>query len=356
MKEKIIKYLFDNADSSIILRVKKEILDNLSNKEEDELINKILRQKNVQAVIKSQKSDGWFGNAFHGQSSKMGAGMYDNMEVGLRYLAEKGFPPENEYILKAINSFLTRDHFDITYGRKPLVPPATDYTYTACGLYLARSSVIIRAGYEYCLPENSFIDLNHDINFSLKTFGNVLNYTDFKEVLDFQKKKLCFKPDILWPCIYHLRMLAHSQAWRNKENINMLADSINRIFSFTHTDEMVYTYVKGQYVGPCFAFINAQLKILEIFGTENLSLDSMELFARCGIITQVPKLQTKYNYLLSLVDDNLNVSIAVNKKNDSGWSPYFGISLEEDWKKTQKINCDLLFRILLILHYTECSK
>ena len=65
---------------------------------------------------------------------------------------------------------------DTAYGGKAPKPPDTDYTYTACGLYLARSSVIIRAGYEYLLPENSFIDLNHDIDFSLNAFFNVLNY------------------------------------------------------------------------------------------------------------------------------------------------------------------------------------
>ena len=100
MKEKIIDFLLDNADPSIILRVKKEILGCITKKEEKDLLDKISIQKNVQIVIQSQKQDGWFGNNFHGQSQKLGSGMFDNMEVGLRYLAEKGFPPKNKYIAK----------------------------------------------------------------------------------------------------------------------------------------------------------------------------------------------------------------------------------------------------------------
>jgi len=76
--------------------------------------------------------------------------MYDNMEVGLRFLVEKGFSAENEYVSKAINSFLLKKPFDSEAYRikEPPKAPDTDYSYTALGLYLARSSIIIRAGYE----------------------------------------------------------------------------------------------------------------------------------------------------------------------------------------------------------------
>lgn len=144
-KEKIINYLIDNADPSILLRIKKEVLNDLSKKEENDFLNKIVNQKNIQTVIQSQKPDGWFGNSFHGQSPTAGSGMYDNMEVGLRYLAEKG-------------------------------------------LYLARSSIIIRAGYEHNLVKNDFIDLKYDIDFSFNTFSNVLNYISLDDVVDTNRK------------------------------------------------------------------------------------------------------------------------------------------------------------------------
>ena len=353
VRKRIIRFLIDNADSSIVLRLKKEILNNLPKNEENNLLQNIITQKNVQAVIQSQKPDGWFGNGFHGQSPKLGVGMYNNMEVGLRYLAEKGFPPENEYMSKAINSFLLKEPFDNAYGRKSPIPPATDYTYTASGLYLARSSIIIRAGYEYKLPENDFIDIKHDIDFSLKTFVNTLNYTSIDDVIDSHRKKSCFNPNILWPCIYHLRMLAYSEGWRNEKNISLLADSINHILSFPHTDEMIYTYVKGQFVGPCFAFINAQIGILGVKETENISLDAMELFARCKILEKVPLLKNQYKYMLSLIDENLNFNIGANKFTNKDWSPYFGFALEEDWKNSTRKQCDLLFRVLLIMHYSD---
>jgi len=356
MKEKIIGFLLENADPSIVLRVKKEILNNLCQKDEEEFLSKILPQKNVQSVIQSQKPDGWLGNAFHGQSPKQGAGMYDNMEVGLRYLAEKGFPPENEYISKAVNSFLLKEPFDPAYGGKPPKPPDTDYTYTACGLYLARSSIIIRAGYEHKLFQNNFINLKHDIDYSFKTFLNVLNFTDVSEVIDTHRKKPCFKPGVLWPCMYDLRMLAHSRDWRSEKNISLLADSVSCLFSLPHSrEEMVYTYIKGQFTGPCFAFINWQFRIVQYYA-ERITLEIMELFARCGVVNQVEVLKNQYNSLLMLIDENFNVNIDEAKQKNYGWSPYFGFALEENWKSEIKRRCDILFRVLLIIHFTERVK
>jgi hypothetical protein len=358
MKEKIMDFLLNNSDPSIVLRIKKELLNNLSAKDESELLSEIILQTNIQTVIQSQKSDGWFGNHFHGASAKFGAGMFDNMEVGLRYLAEKGFPAENEYISKAVNSFLLKDplSYDV-YRIKQPNPPGTDYTTTAFGIYFIRCSLIVRAGHEFLFPENEFINIKHDIDFSLKTFLNVLNYENIDDVIDRNRKKLCFKPNILWPCIYDLRVLAHSQGWRNDKNVSLLADSVNHLFSFPQSGDCVYSYRKGQYYSPCGAFIH--YPILDGDSSSNGVigsdwLDVMELFARCGMINQVKVLKNEYNSLVSALDENLNINLEIRKhRNEFLWGCYGGIALEQDWKTAIRKTCDLLFRILLIIHYAE---
>lgn len=316
-------------------------------------MEEVHKQKNVQIIIQSQKTDGWFGNSFHGQSPKNGAGMYDNMEVGLRYLAEKGFQHDNSCILKAVNSFLTKEPFDSAYGSKPPALPYNDYSFTASGLYLARSSLLIRVGYENILPKNSFIDLYYDIEYSLNCFFNVLNFNDIDEVIDTHRKKLTFKKNIKWPCIYDLRMLAYSCSWKNNSNKLKLAESIKNLFEINTLNEMVYTYKNGQFVGPCFAFIGQQMGILQFNQPSSFSLDSLELFARCGIIKYIAEVKMKYEYLLSLVNSDLSLNLSIDKKKQFGWSPYFGFALSENWKENINVQCDVLFRVLLIMHYAE---
>jgi hypothetical protein len=251
-----------------------------------------------------------------------------------------------------------KEPFDPVYRVKSPIAPATDYSYPACGLYLPRSSIIIRAGFEYRLPKNEFINLKHDIDFSINTFAHVLNYNNVDEAIDTNRKKLCFKKAVLWPCMYNLRMLAHSYGWRDEKNVSLLADSLNHLFSFSQSGEMVYTYKKGQFIGPAFAFINQQMQILGFMKDEAVGttlLDMMELFARCGIVKQVTLLKNKYESLLELIDVNLNMKFNIDKQKDYGWSPYFGIALEENWQTNNKILCDILFRILLTIYYVECT-
>ena len=79
----------------------------------------------------------------------------------------------------------------------------------------------------------------------------------------------------------------------------------------------------------------------------------MELFARCGVVKQVGFLKNKYEYLLSLVNDDLTLNYKVSPR-ERNWGPYGGFALEEDWKIKTRKQCDLLFRILIIIHYVGC--
>ena len=301
MKQRIVEFLLENADPSIILRIKKEVLNSLSEKENNELLAKIIPQHNIQTIIQAQKPDGWIGNVFHGRSPAAGAGMLDNMEVGLRFLAEKGFPSENKVISRAVHAFLLDEP---SHKEFRLKAPADDYTVTALGLFHMRSSLLVRAGYESLLPKNDYIDLKYDINHWFKTFVNVLNYSNMDDVIDAHKRKLRFKDGVLWPCSYDLRMLAHSHSWRTLSNTSLLVDSLNKLFSFKHEREkMVYTKIKSFYKAPCLAFIHNQIYCLGLMNKSYVNFDLMELFARCGVVKRVGFLKTKYDHLLSLVND-----------------------------------------------------
>lgn len=56
---------------------------------------------NVKIATESQRTDGWIGEKFHGSANH-----FDNMKVGLRFLAEKGFPPDCSMIRKAVQALL----------------------------------------------------------------------------------------------------------------------------------------------------------------------------------------------------------------------------------------------------------
>ena len=350
MKNKIIEYLLENANPSIVLRVKKEVLNNLSRNEEEVLLEKILRDKHVRVAVEAQKENGWIGDSFHGSKN-----MFDNMEVGLRFLAEKGIPAQHKTVADAVNALLNTPKDSMAYGiRRPYAKPDEDYAYTGAGVYLPRSSVLLRAGFENILQSSDKIDLNFDIVFSLRSFLNVLNIGSPDEIIEPRRGKLCFREGVLWPCIYHLRMLAFSQNWRTRDSVNQLNASIAALYEIS-APGFVYTYCYHQLKGPCMPFVfNTPINETVADGAVGgMYFDRLELLARCGALTRVEQLKREYERLIDSLDEHALFQVKINHKYALGWSPYFGFALEEDWRSSTRKQCDVLFRILMIMDQRE---
>ena len=71
-----INFLLENANPSIKLRIKKEILGNISPKEEMDLQTQIIEEPIYKLIASCQKENGWLGNGFHGPNRDAGA--YEN--------------------------------------------------------------------------------------------------------------------------------------------------------------------------------------------------------------------------------------------------------------------------------------
>ena len=353
MKEKIIDYLLSHANPSIVLRVRKEVTKDLSKAEETSLLEKILMNKNVITAVSSQRLDGWLGDYYHGSKN-----LFDNMEVGIRFLAEKGLPPEHPVIRNAaLASANTKKWEAPFFETEAKFNPQADYLYPSWGIYLTRSSILIRAGYETILPQSEDMDLEYDIAFSLKSFLAVRDVHSPDEIQEMRRGKMCFRPDVLWPCIYHLRMLAFSYGWRTPEAVDALSNAISALYAFPKA-EFTYIIYNGQLRGPCMPFvmntsINETLRDGVVGG---MYFDRLELFARCGALTRVKELREEYALLLDHLDTQGRFVGEVNRKYALGWSPYFGFALEEDWRSKIRRQCDILFRVLMIMEWQEAMR
>lgn len=267
------------------------------------------------------------------------------MEVGLRFLAEKGLPPDHPIISSAVQALVNTPKTDAAYGvRKPMTRPEDDYAYTGCGIYLPRSSIILRAGYETKLSKSAPIDLNFDIDFSVQAFRSVLNVNTPDEIIEMRRGKPCFKKGVQWPCIYHLRILAFSEGWRNKENMDLIGESISSLYEFPSVG-FVYTYYYGQLKGPCMTFVhNTPINETLADGTVGgMYFDRLELLARCGALTRVEALKKEYELLMNSLDEHAFFTMKVHSKYALGWSPYFGFALEEDWRTKTDSNAISFF-------------
>ena len=67
--------------SSIKLRVRKEVLNDISESEEKEWKLQISNERTIRFIAEKQQPNGWIGLGFHGGNKN--AGQFDNQEVGV---------------------------------------------------------------------------------------------------------------------------------------------------------------------------------------------------------------------------------------------------------------------------------
>ena len=83
MLSRMTGFLLDNANPSIKLRVRSEILHDITPEEEAQYREQILREPIVQRIIACQQENGWLGDGFHGTSAN--AGQFEDQETGTKY-------------------------------------------------------------------------------------------------------------------------------------------------------------------------------------------------------------------------------------------------------------------------------
>jgi hypothetical protein len=354
IKQKMIDFLLKYANPSIKLRVKDEILKDITIKEKQELQNQILSEKIVQFIAKKQLENGWIGLGFHG--SNKNAGRYDNQEVGTKYLAEKGLHG-TDVLNRAMNAFVTTELIDPCYrtgGRY-----ISEFEVPAAGQNIVRCACIARAHYD------DVINITPQIRVALESFKRVTEVDSIFDVSRPIKGRRLFNDKERWPCKYHLEMLAFSDIWKNDENIEMMAESFKRLM---RTDRPEYMDIEiscwlGYICGPAGRFTEgfSQSKTMLLNrdisdGIRRSNLEKVEWLVRCGLYPHLSMLRDEVDFILNHINEDGVCEVGTFEIDFRGWGPYSGSQLEVDWKSKVKKQCDITFRALLILHYSFLDK
>jgi len=345
MKHKMIEFLLNNAGPSIKLRIKKEILKDITEKEARDLQNQIMNERIIKYIAEKQQENGWIGLGFHG--SNKDAGQYDNQETATKYMGEKGLKGTG-ILNKAMDAFVTTTLTDLCYRTKGRY--FSEFEIAAFGQNMIRCACIARAHYD------DVIDITPQIEVALESFKRVTEVDSIFDVSRPSKKNSrLFNDNERWPCRYHLEILAFTESWKNQDNIGILAEAFNRLMRTDrkeYIDIDIYCWI-GYAVGPLWRFTEGYSISADNGGTHIVNLEKAEWMVRCGLYKHVPKLREEIDCILSNTDQDGICGIEINEKEFRGWGPYAGLQLETDWKVKARRACDITFRALLILHYAQ---
>ena len=359
-KKTMIDFLLQHANPSIKKRVQAEILYNLTQTENDVYQAEILAEPIVLCCLNSQLDNGWFGHGFHG--SNKNAGQFENQETCVKYLSEKAVDKNNPVLQRAMQAFVEIPLDNPCYETRGII--YDEFEYAAFGANLIRCACIARAGY------TDEIDITPQIQLSLDSFKRVL---EVDSVLDISRsiragKQYVFNKGEKWPCRYHLDILAHTDSWKNEENVRMLADAILKLMKADRPEliNLIPEVWVGHTVGTLggypaqgFSLQSTVLQpspiLIQNGKPKFYNFELIEWLARCGVVPFVSTLQEVVKQIVESVDEDGICRTPILDSIFKGWGPYAGLQLETDWKsKTRKL-CDITFRALMILHYAEDS-
>lgn len=342
---RMVTFLLENGGPSVRLRVKRDILGNLTEEEKTSLQEQIMEEPIYRLISDCQKENGWLGNGFHGPNKN--AGPYENQEVGTKYLAEKGFGAENPVLCRAMDAFVTVPLSDLCYRTHGKV--YDEFQFAANGQNLIRCACIARAGFA------DRIDIAPQILLSLDSFRRVLEVDSILDVSRTVKssKYRVFLKEEKWPCRYHFDILAHTKSWKTPENCQMLADSFAKLMR-TDRQELVGLGA-ASWVGHVLGTLGCYTEGFSLRtvrdGESLVLLEMVEWMCRCGLYPYLPVLREEVSLLMDAVDDNGICRAPVDTEYLKGISTYGGQQIEVDWKSPVRQACDITFRVLLCARY-----
>ena len=338
-------FLLTHGGPSIRLRVKREIMGDISAEEESALLEEIQTEPVYRLVAACQKENGWLGNGFHGPNKNTGP--YENQEVGTKYLAEKGFGKENTVLCRAMDAFATVPLSDLCYRTHGKV--YDEFQFAANGQNLIRCACIARAGF------TDVLDISPQVQLSLDSFRRVLevdSILDVSRTIKSSKYRLFHKNE-KWPCRYHFDILAHTESWKTPANCQMLAQSFKKLM---RQDRPELTGVgAASWVGHVLGTLGCYTEGFSVRTTKDnaslIQLETVEWMCRCGLYPYLRVLQDEVGVLMDSVDADGICRAPVDEDFLRGISTYGGQQIEADWKTPIRKACDITFRALLCGKY-----
>ena len=111
----------------------------------------------------------------------------------------------------------------------------------------------------------------------------------------------------------------------------------------------------GHPLGTLGAFCEGYAVRYEKNGVSVVNLEAVEWLVRCGVHRYLAAVRNEVEAIGNSIDEEGICRISADEDVIRGISTYSGLQIEKDWKSEIRKLCDITFRALLILHYSENS-
>ena len=358
---KSIDFLLENAGPVIRYRLHKEILRDLSQTQEENLLEEVCQTPLFSLLSTYVKPNGYIGSGAHSWANWRGEVLHrtplEDGETAARLLSYYAIPKSHPYVADFVKAM--RDEETLRREFSYIPPERARYDSRFIGMSSGVSLMILIYTMQAML---GYGDDTDDVkafqNISLEAFRSILPLSSLSEITKARQSKAknnypYIEENANFPGQYHLEMLAYTHNWRSKENIRLMANAVNHYNAITRGAYPIHVKIGSTYYVP-FP-LNMANSPIRAFRKDYINTITyrrlLTEIAMLGVGEDVGVIRESVANVRSAIDADGILRMDFDSPHNKRYSPknieyptaYVDVRLEPDYKRKYAIECDLTF-------------
>ena len=360
MFEKSIDFLLENAGAVIQYRLRKEILKNLTQTEEENLLEQIYQTPNFKLVESYAKSNGYVGVGMHISPSNLRETPLHDGETAARLLSYYAVPKTHPIVKNFVSAMRNEEilRHEFSYSSTAI----RFFNDRFLGMNSGFCLEILLSAMQSMLGYGDDPELDEIRNISFETFKRFLCIGSLSEITKTRQSNAKYnypyiEEDTYCPSVNHLAILAYSKKWRTSENVRLMADALNHRNTVLPENNDMQVKIKRNYYS-----VGLLLRPFCSFRADKV--DSilyrriLTEIAMLGVGERVEIIRESVKNVMEAIDTDGILRMMFDLPHNKRYSPknieyptaYVDMRLEADYKRKYALECDLTFWAVQLLH------
>lgn len=363
---KSIDFLLENAGPVIQYRLRKEILHNLSETEEESLLEQIYQTPHFKLLQSYVKPNGYIGSGMHSWDNWRGVKLHETPlqdgETAARLLSYYAIPKTHPIIKNFIAAM--RDECILREEFSYIPPEVARFNDRFVGVTSGFSLLVLIYTMQAMLGYGDDPEVDDFRNISFETFKSLLPLKSISDITKTRKSKAKYnypyiEEDTYFPCSYHLATLAYTQKWRTSENIQTVTNALNHLSIIMHDENEMHVKVKSNYYAPLWA-LNRPIRAFRADLIDTILYRRiLTEIAMLGVGEKVDVIRESVVNIQEAIGGDGILQMRFDLSHNKRYSPksieyptaYVDVRLEQDYKKKYALECDLTFWAVQFLYF-----
>jgi len=357
---KSIGFLLENAGPVIQYRLRKEILNDLSQAEEENLLEQIYQTPHFKLVQSYVKPNGYIGMGMHSAGDNLRETPMQDGETAARLLSYYAIPKTHPLVVNFVTAMRSEEILRHEFSYLPSAVRMFNDRFL--GMNSGFCLMILIYAMQAMLGYGDDHELDEIRSISFEAFKRVLCISSLSDITKTRQSKTKYnypyiEEDTYCPSVNHLTILAYTEKWRTAENIQLTANALNHRNTVTSENNDIHVKIKNNYYS-----VGLLLRPLRAFRAD--LIDSvlyrriLTEVAMLGVGERVDIIRESAENVKESIDADGILRMRFDLPHNKRYSPknikyptaYADVRLEPDYKRKYALECDLTFWAVQFLY------